>query len=245
MCIVNAFVDGPPPLIAVCARVLTFSDEGKRDAFSSSQPYSRAVTRAGGVPVLVPPITELARNAASVLRHFDGVLLPGGGDIHPSRYGQAADAEQLYGMVDVHDELDIAVALAAIEIDLPMLAVCRGMQVLNVALGGTLQQDIGTDDHWMREHTVTVTTDSLIASAVGLTHLEHCHSVHHQGIDVLAPSLTATGYSDDGTLEAIEHPSASWIVGIQWHAEDTASRAPHQQAIYDELVRRAVARRTS
>ncbi|HUC32640.1 MAG TPA: gamma-glutamyl-gamma-aminobutyrate hydrolase family protein, partial [Ilumatobacteraceae bacterium] len=76
----------PPPLIAVCARVLTFSDEGKRDAFSSSQPYSRAVARAGGVPVLVPPIRQLARNAVTVLQHFDGVLLPGGGDVDPRRY---------------------------------------------------------------------------------------------------------------------------------------------------------------
>jgi len=240
----NAHVDGPPPLIAVCARVLTFSDEGKRDAFSSSQPYSRAVTRAGGVPVLVPPIAELADNAASVLRHFDGVLLPGGGDVHPQRYGQRAAAEQLYGIVDIHDELDIAVALAAIEVDLPMLAVCRGMQVLNVALGGTLLQDIGTDDHWMREHTVQLTEGSLIARAVGGTHLEHCHSVHHQGIDELADVLTATGYSDDQLLEAVELQSATWVVGIQWHAEDTASRAPHQQAIYDELVRQAVLRRT-
>jgi putative glutamine amidotransferase len=224
--------------------VLTFSDEGKRDAFSSSQPYSRAVTRAGGVPVLVPPIAELAENAASVLRHFDGVLLPGGGDVDPRRYGQEATAEQLYGIVELHDELDIAVALGALEVDLPMLAVCRGMQVLNVALGGTLVQDIGTDDHWMREHSVQVDGASLIAEAVQNTHLEHCHSVHHQGIDRLAEPLTAIGYADDGLLEAVEYRSASWVVGIQWHAEDTASRAPHQQSIYDELVRRAAARRT-
>src|SRR4249919_3091242 len=102
----------PPPLIAVCARVLTFSDEGKRDAFSSSQPYSRAVARAGGVPVLVPPIHELASNAASVLRHFDGVLLPGGGDVDPRRYGQEPCHDSLYCIAEIHDELDLAVALA-------------------------------------------------------------------------------------------------------------------------------------
>ena len=232
----------PPPLIAVCARVLSFSDEGKRDAFSSSQPYSRAVARAGGVPVLVPPIHELASNALTVLQHFDGVLLPGGGDVDPRRYGQVPADDSLYGIIDIHDELDIAVALAAIELDLPMLALCRGMQVLNVALGGTLQQDIGNSDHRMREHTVTLTPDSRIAAACGSAHLEHCHSVHHQGIDRLAEPLVACGWAEDGQLEAVELPSASWIVGAQWHPEDTASRAPHQQAIYDELVRRAAAR---
>jgi putative glutamine amidotransferase len=237
-----AAMSQPPPLIALCARVLSFSDEGKRDAYSSSQPYSRAVARAGGVPVLVPPIHELASNALTVLQHFDGVLLPGGGDVDPRRYGQEPADDNLYGITDIHDELDIAVALAAIELDLPMLALCRGMQVLNVALGGTLQQDIGNSDHWMREHTVTLTPESKIALACGATHLEHCHSVHHQGIDRLADPLVACGWAEDGQLEAVELPSASWIVGAQWHPEDTASRAPHQQAIYDELVRRAAAR---
>jgi putative glutamine amidotransferase len=232
----------PPPLIALCARVLTFSDEGKRDAFSSSQPYSRAVARAGGVPVLVPPIHELSSNARTVLQHFDGVLLPGGGDVDPRRYGQEAMDDSLYGIIDAHDELDLSVCVAAIELDLPMLALCRGMQVLNVALGGTLQQDIGNSDHWMREHTVDLTPGCRLAEACGTEHLEHCHSVHHQGIDVLAAPLVPCGWSSDGQLEAVEHESASWIVGAQWHPEDTASRAPHQQAMYDELVRRAAAR---
>jgi putative glutamine amidotransferase len=232
-------LSGPPPLIAVCARVLTFSDEGKRDAFSSSQPYSRAVARAGGVPVLVPPINRLAGNALSVLGHFDGVLLPGGGDVHPRRYGQEATDDSLYGMVDDHDELDMAICAAAIELDLPMLALCRGMQVLNVVRGGTLQQDIGTDDHWMREHTVTLTEGSRIADAVGTTHLQHCHSVHHQGLDRLGEGLVPVGWAEDGQLEAVELDSAQWVVAAQWHPEDTAPRQPTQQALYDELVRRA------
>ncbi|CAN0104229.1 unnamed protein product [Phaeothamnion confervicola] len=229
----------PPPLIAVCARVLTFSDEGKRDAFSSSQPYSRAVARAGGVPVLVPPIRELWKNAGTVLKHFDGVLLPGGGDVDPRRYGQEPDEDTLYGIVEAHDELDLAIVNAAIDLDLPMLALCRGMQVMNVALGGSLQQDIGNNDHWMREHTVDLVEGSLIAQTVGTTHLEHCHSVHHQGIDRLADGLVATGWSEDGQLEAVERRGSTWVVGLQWHPEDTAPHKPQQQAVYDELVRRA------
>ena len=232
----------PPPLIAVCARVLTFSDEGKRDAFSSSQPYSRAVARAGGVPVLVPPIRQLARNALTVLQHFDGVLLPGGGDVDPRRYGQEPDDDTLYGIVADHDDLDIAVCLAAIELDLPMLALCRGMQILNVALGGSLVQDIGSSDHWMREHDVTLAEGSKLAVATGTCELQHCHSVHHQGIDELAEPLVGCGWAPDGQLEAVELATSTWIVGAQWHPEDTATHQPQQQAIYDELVRRAAAR---
>ncbi len=237
-----AAMSQPPPLIALCARTLTFSDEGKRDAFSSSQPYSRAVARAGGVPVLVPPIKELAANARTVLQHFDGVLLPGGGDVDPRRYGAEPDDDTLYGIVAAHDDLDIAVCLAAIDLDLPMLALCRGMQVLNVALGGTLVQDIGNSDHWMREHTVDLTPGSRLAVATGTTHLEHCHSVHHQGIQDLAGPLMACGFAPDGQLEAVELPSATWVVGAQWHPEDTATHKPQQQSIYDELVRRAATR---
>jgi putative glutamine amidotransferase len=232
----------PPPLIAVCARVLTFSDEGKRDAYSSSQPYSRAVARAGGVPVLVPPINRLAANARSVLAHFDGVLLPGGGDVDPRRYGQEPTDDNLYGIVSEHDDLDLSICEAAIELDLPMLALCRGMQVMNVLHGGTLLQDIGNDNHWMREHTVTLADDSKIAAAVGTTNLEHCHSVHHQGIDRLGDGLRPVGWAEDGLLEAVELERATWVVGLQWHPEDTATRQPMQQAIYDELVRRAESR---
>src|SRR3954470_4703065 len=232
-------MSSPPPLIAVCARVLTFSDEGKRDAFSSSQPYSRAVARAGGVPVLVPPIHELTDNALTVLQHFDGVLLPGGGDIDPRCYGREPTEESLYGIVAANDELDMAVARAALDLDLPMLALCRGMQVLNIVLGGTLVQDIGNDEHWMREHSVKLVEGSIIADIVGDTHLDHCHSVHHQGIEELGAGLVPIGYSEDGQLEAVELPTKTWVVGLQWHPEDTATRQPQQQAIYDELVRRS------
>ena len=164
------------------------------------------MARAGGVPVLVPPIHELTDNALSVLRHFDGVLLPGGGDIDPRCYGHEPTEESLYGIVAANDELDMAVASAALELDLPMLALCRGMQVLNIVLGGTLIQDIGNDEHWMREHSVKLVEGSIVAELVGDTHLDHCHSVHHQGIDELGTGLVPIGYSEDGQLEAVEMP---------------------------------------
>ena len=126
-----------------------------------------------------------------MLQHFDGVLLPGGGDVDPRCYGQEPTEESLYGIVAANDELDMAVATAALELDLPMLALCRGMQVLNIVLGGTLVQDIGNDEHWMREHSVKLVEGSIVADLVGDTHLDHCHSVHHQGIGELGAGSRA------------------------------------------------------
>jgi putative glutamine amidotransferase len=227
------------PLIGICGRVLSFSDEGRRDAFSSSQPYSRAVAKSGGLPVLLPPLATAPQMVGAFLDRLDGILLPGGGDVDPSRYGQAALTDSLYGMVGVHDEFDIALTHAAIERDLPLLAICRGMQVLNVARGGTLVQDLESGDHWMCHHEVTLDSGSRLAEAIGATHLAHCYSVHHQGLDALGEGVKPVAYDPDGLIEAVELDGASWIVGVQWHPEDTTSVEPAQQRIFDELVRRA------
>jgi putative glutamine amidotransferase len=232
-----------PPLIGICGRVLSFADEGRRDAFSSSQPYSRAVSVAGGLPVLLPPLATASKKVGHYLDRLDGLLLPGGGDVEPHRYGAAPETESLYGMVGVHDELDLALTHEAIERDLPVLAVCRGMQVLNVALGGTLVQDlpIGEDGngHWMTEHPVHLVAGSRLHEAVGTDRLQHCYSVHHQALDVIAGDLEPIAHDPHGLVEAVELRTASWIVGVQWHPEDTTSIEPAQQRIFDELVRRA------
>jgi putative glutamine amidotransferase len=147
----TAMADSPtrPPLIGICGRVLSFSDEGRRDAFSSSQPYSRAVAKAGGLPMLLPPLPTAPKMVDAYLDRLGGLLLPGGGDVEPSRYGQEALTDALYGMVGLHDEFDLALTHAAIERDLPVLAICRGMQILNVAQGGSLVQDLDGGGHWM------------------------------------------------------------------------------------------------
>ena len=156
---------GHQPLIGICGRVLSFSDEGRRDAFSSSQPYSRAIAKAGGLPVLLPPLATAPQMVDRFLDRLDGLLLPGGGDVEPARYGQAPATDALYGMLGVHDEFDLALTHAAIERDIPMLAICRGMQILNVARGGTLVQDLDGGGHWMCEHRVTITERSRLARA--------------------------------------------------------------------------------
>ena len=178
-----------------------------------------------------------------MLQHFDGVLLPGGGDVDPRRYGQEPDDDTLYGIVQAHDDLDIAVCLAAIELDLPMLALCRGMQVLNVALGGTLVQDIGNSDHWMREHTVRLDGRLQARRRPRAPRTSSTATPCTTRASATSPSRwSACGWAPDGQLEAVELPTATWIVGAQWHPEDTATHKPQQQAIYDELVRRAAAR---
>jgi putative glutamine amidotransferase len=231
------------PLIGICGRVLSFADEGRRDAFSSSQPYSRAVSVAGGLPVLLPPLVTAPKKVSQYLDRLDGLLLPGGGDVEPHRYGATADSESLYGMVGVHDELDLALAHEAISRDLPVLAVCRGMQILNVALGGSLVQDLPTSDdgngHWMTEHPVTLVEGSRLHDAVGVSRLQHCYSVHHQALDRIASELEPVAHDQHGLVEAVELRDASWIIGVQWHPEDTTSVEPAQQRIFDELVRRA------
>lgn len=230
-----------PPLIGICGRVLSFSDEGRRDAFSSSQPYSRAVAKAGGLPVLLPPLATAPSMVNTYLDRLGGLLLPGGGDVEPHRYGQTPTTDALYGMVGLHDEFDLALTHAAIERDLPVLAICRGMQILNVAQGGTLIQDLDGGGHWMCEHPVSLVDDSRLAAAAGTVDLTHCYSVHHQGLGELGAGLRPVAHDPTGLIEAVEHDDASWVVGVQWHPEDTTSVEPPQQSIFDEFVRRAAA----
>ena len=230
-----------PPLIGICGRVLSFSDEGRRDAFSSSQPYSRAVAKSGGLPVLLPPLPTAPKMVDTYLGRLGGLLLPGGGDVEPHRYGQEAATDALYGMMGLHDEFDLALVHAAIERDIPVLAICRGMQILNVSQGGTLIQDLQGEGHWMCEHPVTIDGSSRLAASLGTDHLKHCYSVHHQGLAELGTGITPVAFDDHGLIEAVEYDDASWIVGVQWHPEDTTSVEPAQQALFDEFVRRAAA----
>lgn len=206
-------------------------------AFAAGQTYFRAVERAGGVPVMLPPITSLADQALDLLGRVDALVLHGGGDVDPRRYGEEPTAEQLYGIVPEHDEVELAVVRAALDADVPTLAICRGMQVMNVALGGTLVQHIGSEDHWLRKHPVELAPGSRLAAAIGSTRAQACHSVHHQAVARLGDGLTLTATSDDGMPEGFEVDAARWFVGVQWHPEDTAEHDVQQQVLFDELVR--------
>ncbi|MFD6099910.1 gamma-glutamyl-gamma-aminobutyrate hydrolase family protein [Nocardiopsis flavescens] len=199
--------------------------------------YVDAVAAAGGVPVLLPPVAE----AAGAVRALDGLLLAGGGDIDPARYG-AGRSGHTAGVQAARDGAESALLAAALDRGLPVLGVCRGMQLLNVFRGGTLHQHlpdtVGHDGHRRRAgvfdpHPVTVAEGSLTARALGRTRLD-APSYHHQAVDVLGTGVRATGWADDGTVEALEYEGADTVLGVQWHPEMGAD-----PSLFAWLARRA------
>jgi len=226
------------PIVLIVGRQSGEAKGVRGEAFAAGQRCVRAVQRAGGIPLLLPPLPELVDDLPSLVERVDALVLQGGGDIDPGRYGQHATAEQLYGIVHEHDEVELAVVAAALAADLPMLAVCRGLQVLNVALGGTLVQDIGRETHWLSYRQVSLQPGSRIAGAMGTDRPAACHCVHHQALGRLGQRLHVVGTSDE-MVHAVEVDDARWAVGIQWHPEDSAATDPQQQGLFDELVRHA------
>jgi putative glutamine amidotransferase len=226
------------PLVLIVGRISPKADGMRTPVFAIGQQYLRAIRRAGGIPLMLPPDPGVLGELSSLLPRIDAVVLAGGGDVDPRRYGQSATAEELYGVVPDHDEVEFAVAATALDRDVPLLAVCRGMQVINVALGGTLHQHIG-DHHWFVHHDVIVAPDSRLAKAVGDERITECHSVHHQAVDQLGRGLRITGQSAEGIVEAYESDGDTWLVGVQWHPEDNAHDVTWQQALYNDLVAHA------
>ncbi len=227
------------PLVVIVGRQSTGAPGVRGAPFAAAQTYFRAVERAGGIPLMVPPIPGLIDDIPPLLARCDAVVFHGGGDIDPRRYGQEATEESLYGIVAEHDAMELAMVTAAIESDKPVLAICRGLQVLNVALGGTLVQDIGTEDHWLCFTTNELDAGSRIAKAMGTETPGRCHCVHHQSLDRLGDGLRVVGRHTDGIIHAVELDAARWIVGTQWHPEDSAADDPQQQGLFDELIRQA------
>jgi len=226
------------PLVLIVGRITPKADGQRNPAFAIGQPYLRAIRRAGGIPLMLPPDPGVLEHLDALVPRVDALVLAGGGDVDPRRYGQPSTAEELYGIVPEHDEVEFAVAGKVIDRELPVLAICRGMQVVNVALGGSLHQHIG-DDHWFVHHPVEVDAGSRLAKAVGDDRLEQCHSVHHQAVDRLGDGLRISARSADGITEAYETENGSWLVGVQWHPEDNAGELTWQQSLYDDLVRHA------
>jgi putative glutamine amidotransferase len=202
--------------------------------------YLEAVERAGGEAAVLPPMELDDPEAASRLERFDGLLLIGGGDLHPEHYGEEPGS-QVYGVEPLRDSFELALARAAVAGEVPTLAICRGMQVLNVAAGGTLQQHLeGHGDptaHTPITHDVTLEPGSRVAKAMAVDRAA-CSSHHHQAVGRVGDGLRAVAWSEDRAVEAVEH-DRGWIVGVQWHPEDTCGLDPAQQGLFEELVDRA------
>jgi putative glutamine amidotransferase len=189
--------------------------------------YTDAVLRAGGLPVVLTPVPD--EDVASIVERVDGLLLSGGGDIEPRRYGESPHPT-VRRTNAARDEFEIALTRAALARHLPVLAICRGLQIVNVALGGTLIQDIpsalGSIDHTVIGHAVydghqpvTVESNSLIAKATGETDLM-VNSIHHQAVKDIAPGFRAVAWANDGVVEGIEYEDERWpLLAVQWHPE--------------------------
>ncbi|HEV7494716.1 gamma-glutamyl-gamma-aminobutyrate hydrolase family protein [Baekduia sp.] len=221
---------GDRPVIGLCA-ALERARWGVWDTPAHLLPreYSDAVQRAGGIALLLPPDARVTEHPDELLDLLDGLILAGGSDIDPASYGQAAHPETI-NINPERDAFEIALAQRAIERDLPFLGICRGMQVLNVARGGTLLQHLpeshGHEDHRRNpgsfegaDHQVRLASGSLAARAAG----EEAHrtlSHHHQGVDRVGEGLVVTGRSElDELPEAVELSGSRFVLGVQWHPE--------------------------
>ena len=204
--------------------------------------YVRAVERAGGSPLLVPPGADIDTTLDAV----DGLIFSGGSDLDPSLYGAEAHAETL-GVIRERDEFELALMRAALERDVPMLAICRGSQVLNVVHGGDIEQHVpdrvGSEVH--REvpgvfsvHDVAVAPGSRLASILGDNH--DVKSSHHQGFGRVGDGLTVTAQAPDGTIEGLEDPSRRFAVGVLWHPEEG-----EDLALFEALVTEAAEYQTA
>ncbi|MEU9915977.1 gamma-glutamyl-gamma-aminobutyrate hydrolase family protein [Streptomyces sp. NPDC051001] len=226
------------PLIAIPARFSASTSALRYAAEVNARALIEAVWRAGGEPAGIhPAVTDVAERLA----RFDGVLLPGGGDLAPHRYGARGVHDSVYDVDETQDAFDLEVARHAVDLGLPVLAVCRGLQVVNVALGGTLEQDMGGPDgeHRHVTHPVALQRGTLLERATGAQKVEaSCY--HHQRVDRLGTGLAVTARAADGTVEGLELPGArGWFTAVQWHPEDTAHEDPAQQGLFDALVRAA------
>jgi putative glutamine amidotransferase len=241
------------PLIAVPAYpVKAGRVQGwEKPGVAAPTPYVEALQRGGALEAILMPVAIDDADAGGILDRFDGLLLLGGGDLQPEEYGQNR-RETVYGVVPHRDRFEIALARAAVAHGLPTLAICRGHQVLNVALGGSLDQHIsdraGVLDHGKpgvpggsSVHDVELDPGSRLAEAMQVTRAT-CSSHHHQAVDGAGDGLHATARAPDGVVEGIELDGDAWIVGAQWHPEDTAADDPAQQRLFDAFVRHAAAR---
>jgi putative glutamine amidotransferase len=239
----------PAPLIGVSTSV-TIGEYPERAYVNAA--YLRAVEQAGGLPVLLAPQLSVAARDALWSR-LDGLVLTGGGDVEPSRFGEAPHPKTTLVSVD-RDALELELIDRALRDDVPMFAICRGLQVLNVAMGGTLYQhvpDVYGDkvEHSQHErrdvatHDVKVQTEGTrLGSIVGASELR-VNSFHHQAVHRLGRDLREVGWAADNVIEALEHTDRRrFVVAVQWHPEDLTGHDAVARALFTAVVAAARAR---
>ncbi|MPM42419.1 putative glutamine amidotransferase [bioreactor metagenome] len=211
------------PIIGISANVLTLDNGAERAAVSTD--YIKAVTEAGGVPVILPVITDMTSIQHQVIL-IDGLILSGGYDVDPLLFDEQP-TEKLGYVYPERDFHEIELVKAAAFAKIPILGICRGIQLINIAFGGTIYQDLsevpGVIKHmqnaknYVPTHTIEIAEKSLLANIIGKRAV--VNSFHHQAVRMVAPGFTITARTLDGVIEAIENPGSEFFVGVQWHPE--------------------------
>jgi putative glutamine amidotransferase len=242
------------PIIGIPTQTLHAMDgipKGLPESWVMNQRYSRVVAAAGGLPVMIP-LLEDEDTLRALYDRMDGVLIPGGVDLDPTNYGETP--LPTCGRLDpARDRVELRFARWAIAEGKPFFGLCRGLQIVNVALGGTLYQDIAAQrsdaikhdyfptagysrDHLA--HSVTVTSGSRLDALVGTAPLR-VNSMHHQAVKGLAPGLAPTAMAPDGLIEALESTDQQFVLGVQWHPESLTERDPRMQRLVAGFVEAA------
>ncbi len=233
------------PLIGVSTSI-TVATSPERAYVNSA--YLRAIQEAGGVPVPLPP--QLSERAFEILAEgLSGFLLTGGGDIDPARFGEAPHPT-LYDVAPARDALEISAVAFAMDRSRPILAICRGIQVLNVALGGSLYQDVGTEpgteiQHSQKEprdqptHAVKIHPGSRLAHVLGTEQLE-VNSMHHQAVRAPGKELLPVAWAPDGIIEGLEVDDPErFVLGVQWHPEELVGHSDPARRLFAALIEAA------
>ena len=222
------------------------SRDTNRPLFGLMRAYVEAVVAGGGIPLLIP-LGLSDEDLVAILERVDGLVLPGGGDIDPTFY-QGSWHDALREVDKDRDRVEITVAQQAPMLRKPFLAICRGFQVLNVALGGTMWEDLAsqragsikhdyfqTGERSYVPHTVEVNPDSQLASIVGRETVP-VNSLHHQGVRDIAPDLAVTAVAPDGLVEGLEVAGHPFAVGVQWHPENLIQNHPAMLTLFESLI---------
>ena len=230
------------PLVLIVGRVSPEAKNVRGEPFAAGRRYFHAVARAGGTPLMLPPILDLVDDVPDLMRRIDALVLPAAAT---STRGTTASRRPLRSCTASWRTTTRSSSRwsTGCELDLPMLAICRGMQVLNVAMGGTLQQHIGSEDHWFEYTHVELEAGSHIAKAIGNMNVTSCHCVHHQA-STGRRRAAVTGPTPDGIVHEAEVSDGSWIVATQWHpgghgGAPTCSSSPLQRPPPPHLSPRA------
>jgi putative glutamine amidotransferase len=222
------------PRIAIPARLAESSSVTRYEAIVTARKLAELVWDAGGEPLTFLPVKSA--NWAERLEGIQGILMPGGADVDPQFYGQGRVSQELYGINTTQDESDISLVNYALASQLPFFTICRGTQIANVALGGTLIQHMD-EPHINKLSTIEFSNFDADLGVSDSSLTVSCF--HHQSIDSLAQGVAALAHADEGHIEAVRYPSDAWAFGVQWHPEDNYKEVQGQMEIVKTFINAA------